>query len=332
MALIKDSVGAKGKNNVEDVKVVQWLLIRLYKDYENKQCEVFWKGTLPKRLIGENGIIDTVTLLAIKEFTNFCNGNITLATLGTVSFLSDGTIYPNDYYNLCLVAFAANPNFSLTVDYNDPRIKQALDGRIDFVQFRHIVETTQRKSLTKFGREMQALLGKPKIRAFLDVIAYAEGTDKIDDGKQTGYDIMYGGTEANPKLMPDLYDHPKSRAAAGRYQAVGATWDEAKPLLGLFDMTQESQDIFAVYAIFKKRKNVLDFLENDDFPNAVDAGSLEWASFPNRTASNGDMENNATSYYEYTSGPRKGQKQPSVKLSILQGIYNTSLSKFKGVK
>lgn len=216
MAFIKDSVGAKGQNNVEDVKIVQWLLIRLYKDYENKQCEVFWKGALPKRLIGENGIIDATTLLAIKESTSFCNGNITLATFGTVSFLNDGTIYPNDYYNLCLVTFAANPNFALTVDFNDPRIKQALDGRIDFVQFRHIVETTQGKSLTKLGREMQAFLSNPKVKAFLDVIAYAEGTDRIDDGKQTGYDIMYGGTESNPKLMSDLYDHPKSRAAAGR--------------------------------------------------------------------------------------------------------------------
>lgn len=332
MAFIKDSVGAKGKNNIEDVKIIQWLLIRLFKDYENKQCEVFWKGTLPKRLIGENGIMDEATLLSIREFTQFFFGNLMLVTLGTTNIVNDGTIYPNDYYNLCLVAFAANPNFGLTVDLNDPRIKQALDGRIDFVQFRHIVETTQGKSLTKFGREMQALLGNPKIRAFLDVIAYAEGTDKIDDGKQTGYNIAYGGTETNPKFMPDLYDHPKSRAAAGRYQAVGDTWDEAKPLLGLFDMTQESQDIFGVYAINKKRPKILQFLKNDNFADAIDAGSLEWASFPNRVESKGDMENNHTSYYEYTSGPRKGEKQPSYPLSTLQGVYEKSLKKFKGAK
>ena len=276
--------------------------------------------------------MDTATLLSIKDFTQFFYRNLMLVTFGTTNVFNDGTIYPDDYYNMCLVAFAANPNFALTVDFNDPRIKQAFDGRIDFVQFRHIVETTQGKSLTELGRKMQVLLEKPQVRAFLDVIAFAEGTDKTDDARQTGYNTMYGGNEANPKLMPDLYDHPKSRAAAGRYQAVGATWDEAKSLLGLFDMTPESQDIFAVYAIFKKREKVLTFLENNDFPNAVDAGSLEWASFPNRAASNGDMENTATSYYKYESGKHKGEKQPSIQLSILQGIYNTSLNKFQGVK
>ncbi len=273
-----------------------------------------------------------MTLLTVEDFINFCYGSMALLTLGTTNILKDGTIYPNDYYNISLVAFAAQPNFGIVVDFNDLRLKQALDGRIDFVQFRHIIETTQGKTLTKFGREMQAMLGNPKIRAFLDVIAYAEGTDKIDDGKQTGYNIMYGGTEANPKLMPDLYDHPKSRAAAGRYQAVGITWDEAKPLLGLFDMTQESQDIFGVYAINKKRPRILEFLKNDNFADAIDAGSLEWASFPNRVESKGDMENNHTSYYEYTSGPHKGEKQPSYALSILQGIYDNSLKKFKGAK
>ena len=234
MPFIQNSVGARGTNNIEDVKIVQWLLIRLYKDYDNKRCEIFWRGSLPKRSIGENGIMDTMTLLAIKEFIDFCYGSMALLTLGTTNILKDGTIYPNDYYNISLVAFAAQPNFGIVVDFNDPRLKQALDGRIDFVQFRHIVETTQGKTLTKFGREMQALLGNPKIRAFLDVIAYAEGTDKIDDGKQTGYNIMYGGTEANPKLMADLYDHPKSRAAAGRLSGSRRNLGRSQTVIGTF--------------------------------------------------------------------------------------------------
>ena len=48
MTFIKNSVGAKGKNNVEDVKIVQWLIIRLFKDYEKNNAKFFGKEPSPK--------------------------------------------------------------------------------------------------------------------------------------------------------------------------------------------------------------------------------------------------------------------------------------------
>lgn len=102
-------------------------------------------------------------------------------------------------------------------------------------------------------------------------------------------------------------------------------------------MTQESQDIFGVYALKNKRKVLNEVVNLDDannvkFENLIDALSKEWASFPIRAASNGDMQNNATSNYEYTSGPRKGQKQPALKINDLWQIYYNGLVKLKGLK
>lgn len=323
MAFIKGSVGIGGNNAPEDVRVIQWLLIRASKSAD-------FMGLMSAKLIKENGVMDFATQIAIKEFTSHINQTLTFLTLGMSSF-SSRIILPDDiYYQWLLITVVQGKCFFAQIDAeNDPRIKQARDGRIAFWQFKHLVETTQCKVLTDKGVEYQTLLKEPKVKAFLDVIAWAEGTDvEVGDGLQMGYDVMYGGTLKKPKLMPDLYQHP-GKVASGRYQAVPGTWEEAKKILGLFDMTPESQDIFAVYAIKKKRPKLIDFLLNDNFPEAVEEGSLEWASFPNRAASKNDVENNPTSYYVYTSGPRKGQKQPAHKLSEITRNYKNALTQYE---
>ena len=75
----------------------------------------------------------------------------------------------------------------------------------------------------------------PKARQWLDLLAYAEGTDKSRTGQ--GYNVMFGGGTFN-----DLRRHPDkvvnapniSSAAAGRYQFMPSTWSGVSKKLGVF--------------------------------------------------------------------------------------------------
>jgi muramidase (phage lysozyme) len=95
----------------------------------------------------------------------------------------------------------------------------------------------------------------PVQRAFLNSIAA---------GESPGYDVIYGG-----QRFQDYTDHPrvavpiksgpnvgKTSSAAGRYQFLGSTWDEAKSALGLPDFSPDSQDRAAAWLAerdYKKR-------------------------------------------------------------------------------
>ena len=86
-------------------------------------------------------------------------------------------------------------------------------------------------------------------KAFLDMLAWSEGTD---NGRQKtrnhGYDVIVGG-----ELFTDYSDHPRKlvtlnpklkSTGAGRYQLLSRWWDCHKQL-GLKDFSPKSQD--AVY-------------------------------------------------------------------------------------
>ena len=86
----------------------------------------------------------------------------------------------------------------------------------------------------------------PTQRAFLNSMSAGEAPD---------YNTMYGGGR-----FEELNDHPrqnipiqsgpnagKTSSAAGRYQFLQGTWDEAKNALGLPDFSPESQDAAAVW-------------------------------------------------------------------------------------
>lgn len=320
MAFISASVGAGGTNKAEDVKVVQWLL---------NQCEIgyhFMSSLLPGN-VDINGVMNASTQIAIDDWAQFCDRKGLLANRMPV-YRGIKLEPDSDYYKRLIfgVVLKSSPKVFVNDDdnYQDPRVKQAIDGRITFEQFKFIVEQAKGKVLTKLGREMQQKAKNPKVRAFLDVIAFTEGTDFDIDGKQTGYEIMMGGTPQKPRIAPNLYNHPGG-VASGRYQTVPDTWREAQTALGLYDFTPESQEIFAVWALDKKRQGLLDDVIDDRFPDAVEKGSWEWASFPNRAESGGDVENNPTSRYTYSTGPRKGQKQRALKLSELYKVYKDSL-------
>lgn len=128
---------------------------------------------------------------------------------------------------------------------------------------------------TTSGSSAQNASFSPEVRAFLDLIAYAEGSD---------YNVMFA-----KQRFSSYADHPRIRItsggltsdAAGRYQFLASTWDDAKKALGLKDFSPGSQDLAAVWLIDKKR-NALKYVEQGSkgLKQALDILSYEWASFP----------------------------------------------------
>jgi muramidase (phage lysozyme) len=116
------------------------------------------------------------------------------------------------------------------------------------------------------------------MRAFLDVIAFAEGTDDR-------YDYIFSHA-----TFSSFAGHPRRLIcsggycsdAAGRYQIKSTTWDEVRRELGLTDFSPESQDRAAVQLI--KWRGGFDDVERIDGPNTFDNAlytvRLEWASLP----------------------------------------------------
>ena len=48
----------------------------------------------------------------------------------------------------------------------------------------------------------------PNVQAFLDMIAWCEGTIDIGDN---GYNCLFGATVSRPKVFTDYSDHPRIR-------------------------------------------------------------------------------------------------------------------------
>lgn len=118
-------------------------------------------------------------------------------------------------------------------------------------------------------------------KAWLDLIAWAEGTAKHSGEEQ--YRVMF-----THKIFQSFNDHPRQiqssgglrSDAAGRYQFLSTTWDEAKIALGLPDFSPEAQDQAALWLIDKKRGalNLID--SGNQIESALNRLSWEWASLP----------------------------------------------------
>lgn len=123
------------------------------------------------------------------------------------------------------------------------------------------------------------------LRAFLDMIAYGEGTAGPD-----GYRTMFGY-----QLFDSYADHPRVRVyekndefirngkkdyttAAGRYQITESTWDPLKRKLGLQDFSPASQDAACIELI--RERGALNDVKAGRIPDAISKCSPVWASLP----------------------------------------------------
>lgn len=104
--------------------------------------------------------------------------------------------------------------------------------------------------------EMQA--GGANECAFLDMLAWSEGTSTSRYTKDDGYDVIVGGLDS-PNTFASYADHPgilvtvNSRGlkstAAGRYQQMKRDWPHYKQQLSLPDFGPISQDRLALQHI-----------------------------------------------------------------------------------
>ena len=81
-------------------------------------------------------------------------------------------------------------------------------------------------------------------QAFLDMLAWSEGTD---NGRQKtrnhGYDVIVGGELLQLLRSPSQTCHAKPRlksTGAGRYQLLSRWWDAYRKQLGLKDFSPKS--------------------------------------------------------------------------------------------
>jgi muramidase (phage lysozyme) len=123
----------------------------------------------------------------------------------------------------------------------------------------------------------------PEAQKLLAAIRFAEGTKGPGD---TAYYTLYGGSKTS-----DLSRHPDkvikggkySSAAAGAYQILPTTWNEAYEALKLGSFGKDEQDKVALYLAQRRLSPIggLSLLKKEGLSDRVMAAlAPEWASFP----------------------------------------------------
>jgi len=127
-----------------------------------------------------------------------------------------------------------------------------------------------------------------RLGAFLDTIAWSEGTSTSPLTRNRGYDVKVTGVEG-PSVFTSYSDHPFASGgsvlvrteprlvstAAGRYQLLARYWHVYRVQLELYDYSPASQDAVALQQM--KERGVTDI---GDIGAAIHACNNIWASFP----------------------------------------------------
>ncbi|TVP46705.1 MAG: glycoside hydrolase [Halomonas sp.] len=119
------------------------------------------------------------------------------------------------------------------------------------------------------------------VTAFLDMLAYAEGTPRF--GTQNGYNVIVGGStferyHDHPRQMVWLPAYKINSSAAGRYQFLIRTWDDLVERFYLTDFTPENQDLGALHLI--RQCKALSLIHEGRIREAIHACRRIWASLP----------------------------------------------------
>lgn len=122
------------------------------------------------------------------------------------------------------------------------------------------------------------------LSAFLDTIAFSEGTDKPGQPtKDRGYDVLVGGGlfsgyKDHPRKLIDLPKLGIKSTAAGRYQVLARYYDAYKKQLKLPDFSPASQDSIAIQLI--RECKALDDVNAGRIASALHKCRSRWASLP----------------------------------------------------
>lgn len=128
--------------------------------------------------------------------------------------------------------------------------------------------------------ELVRAYNNPRIRAFLDMIAFAEGTQH-----DLGYRMQFTGV-----LFHSFKDHPRKKichdfknkelcsTAAGRYQILAKTWDLIASRIHAISFSPLYQDYGAIELI--RQKGALSDIVEGRIGKAIKKLNKVWASFP----------------------------------------------------
>ncbi len=133
------------------------------------------------------------------------------------------------------------------------------------------------------ARLSAAQAGGANVLAFLDMLAWSEGTSTIK-ASDDGYNVLVGG-----KLFTDYSKHPRvlvplpnlgiKSTAAGRYQFLARTWDSIVRLYNFRGrFTPEAQDLAAVKLLTEC--GALPHIQAGRIKEAIAAAAPIWASLP----------------------------------------------------
>lgn len=135
------------------------------------------------------------------------------------------------------------------------------------------------------ARISAAKAGGINVLAFLDMLAWSEGTDHpAQRSNDDGYDVLVGG-----KLFTDYSKHPRvlvplprygiKSTAAGRYQFLARTWDAIVINYGFIGrFIPEAQDLAAVKLLTEC--GALTHIKAGRIEAAIAAAAPIWASLP----------------------------------------------------
>ncbi len=129
-------------------------------------------------------------------------------------------------------------------------------------------------------------------KAFLDMLAFSEGTSNHPTTKDRGYDVIVTGADKVPETFDDYRAHPfangrKSKKinsrgltsnASGRYQFMLKDYLHYTALLHLPDFGPASQDQWALQLI--RERGALPLIDAGKFDAALAKVRNLWASLP----------------------------------------------------
>lgn len=140
---------------------------------------------------------------------------------------------------------------------------------------------------------MARLNAEPRLAAFLDLIAFSEGTSTHPDTTNDGYDVIVTGVDGRHTFR-DYSAHPFESGrrpivvreqpkqllstASGRYQYILCTWQALAARNALTVFSPQNQDIATLQLLFDHDCSTLILSGHVDA--AIAKLSTIWASFP----------------------------------------------------
>lgn len=161
----------------------------------------------------------------------------------------------------------------------------------------------------------EAKAGGVNVLAFLDMLAWSEGTSTIK-ASNDGYNVIVGGG-----LFTDYSDHPRqyirlprygiTSSAAGRYQFLARTWDAIVRVYGFRGrFIPEAQDLAAIKLLMECGAYRL--IQQGRIADAVVKAAPIWASLPG--AGYGQREHKLVQLLEIYEGEHAAEQHTELEL------------------